>query len=320
MGTTMQAMAHKTFGGPDVLEVVELPLPVPAEGEVVVRVVAATVNPTDTMMRAGKQAAAMTELTPPYIPGMEFSGYVHSVGNNESHLSIGQRVMGIVNPRRPQGGALQQYVCVPAVSLIPIADDVDLIDAATVPMNGLTAQMTIEAVNLAPGDTLLVTGGAGAVGGYVIPLAKAAGLIVIADGKNEDTNLLKELGADEVLPRGDALSAALGESHPDGVAGLIDTALIGDEISKHVRDGGTTVALRGTHTINDARLNNVAVSVGSQMTNAAALTSLGQSFDKGVLTTRVAHRLPMTEAAQAHKLVEQGGLRGRVVLIFDSAA
>ena len=100
----MLAVTFAEFGGPDVLRITALSEPVPGAGEAVVRVAAAPVNPTDILMRSGKQASLMTDLKPPYIAGMEFAGHVHSVGNDVSGLTVGQPVMGVVNPRpRPRG-------------------------------------------------------------------------------------------------------------------------------------------------------------------------------------------------------------------------
>lgn len=313
----MLAVAFREFGGPEVLRVVELAQPSAGASEVVVRVVASPVNPTDTLMRAGRQADLMSDLTPPYIPGVEFAGYVHSVGDSSSALSIRQPVMGVVNARRPGGGAHAQYICVPAASLAPLAQSVDLVEAATVPMNGLTAKMCLEALELLRGDTVLVTGGAGAVGSYAIQLAKNAGLTVIADAKPSDVDLLRRFGADEVVPRGDAMVATVRRRCPKGVDGLIDAALIGERAGALVRDGGTAVSLRKSHTISDPRLRVRYVAVFEQATNAAALAWLGDLLRDGILTPRVAMRLPASEAAQAHRLVEQGGLRGRVVLMLD---
>lgn len=316
----MRAVAFMEFGGVEVLRIVELKEPVAGPGEVVVKVVASTVNPSDLMMRSGQQAALMTGLTPPYIAGMEFAGYVHSVGSGTSPLTVGQPVMGAVNPRLPGGGSHAQYICVPATSLAPLDRAVDLVEAATVPMNGLTAKMVIDALELPPGSTLLVTGAAGAVGGYVIQLAKNAGLTVIADAKDADVDLVRQLGADEIVPRGEAMDAAVRQRCPNGVDGLVDGALIGDRAAALVRDGGTAVSLRRSNPINDTRLRARYVSVIDQMNNTDALVWLGELVRDGILTPRVGRRLPMTEAAQAHRLVEQGGLRGRVVLMFEESA
>ena len=212
----MRAVAFTEYGGPDVLRVMELPEPTATAGEVVLRVVASTVNPTDTLMRAGKQARMMTRLTPPYIAGVEFAGYVHRVGDGATTLSVGQPVMGIVNARRPGGGAHAEYVCVPAASVAPLASTTDLAEAATVPMNGLTAKLTIDLLGLPSGATVLVTGGAGAMGGYAVQLAKHARFNVIADAKDSDVDLLRRLGADDVVPRGNAMDAAIRERFPGG--------------------------------------------------------------------------------------------------------
>lgn len=313
----MRAVAFMEFGGADVLRTVELEEPVAGPGEVLVKVMAAPVNPTDLMMRSGQQAALMTSLTPPYIAGMEFAGYVHRLGGDSAGLAIGQAVMGVVNPRLPAGGAHAEYIRVPTASLVPLDPGVDLAEAATVPMNGLSAKMVIDALEPRPGSTLLVTGAAGAVGGYVIQLAKHAGLTVIADAKDADVELVRRLGADTIVPRGDAMEAAVRRVCPHGVDGLVDGALIGDRATALVRDGGTAVSLRRSNPINDARLRARYVSVIDQIGNTAALAWLAELVRDGILTPRVGMRLPMTEAAQAFRLVEQGGLRGRVVLMFN---
>ncbi|RYF41174.1 MAG: NADP-dependent oxidoreductase, partial [Comamonadaceae bacterium] len=122
---TMQALAFSEFGGPEVLNLIEREKPVPASGEVLVRVAAATINPTDLLMRSGKQASMMVGLTPPYIAGMEFSGTVAEVGAGVVDLAVGQAVMGVVNPRTPTGGAHSQYVCIAASSVAVLADSID---------------------------------------------------------------------------------------------------------------------------------------------------------------------------------------------------
>ena len=236
------------------LRTIERDIPIANSGEVVVKVVASPVNPTDIMMRDGRQAALMTELKPPFIAGVEFAGHVHSAGSGSSGLAVGQPVMGIVNARRPAGGAHAQFICVPAASLAALAPTVDLVEAATVPMNALTAKMAIETLELPRGSSLLVTGGPGAAGGYVIQLAKEAGLAVVADAKDSDTELLRRLGADHIVPRGEAMAKAVRALYPDGVDGLVDAALLGDRAAAAVRDGGTAVTLRRSHPITDPRL------------------------------------------------------------------
>jgi NADPH:quinone reductase-like Zn-dependent oxidoreductase len=314
----MLAVAFDTFGPPNVLRTLEFPIPVPAKGEVLVRVAAATVNPTDVLMRSGRQAALMVELRPPYIAGMEFSGHVAQTGAGSDALRPGARVMGVVNPRRPGGGAHAQYLCVSESSLVPIDDSADLVEAATLPMNGLTALMCLEALGLTRNQTVLVTGGAGAVGGYVIQLARRAGLTVLADAKNDDAALLSELGAQHIVPRGPAMAQAVKSLYPEGLDGLVDAALVGASAAALIRDGGVAVSLRSSHTIQDGRLRCSFVSVVGGFSRTADLSLLATLHHEGVITARIARRLPMTEAALAHELVERGHLRGRVVLLFES--
>jgi NADPH:quinone reductase len=312
----MQASAFSEFGGPEVVRVMDLPLPRARAGEVVVRVAAATVNPTDTLMRAGKQVAMMNGLEPPFVAGMEFAGQVHEVGTGVTTLVVGQPVMGLVNPRRPERGAQAQYVVLPAGSAAALPPSTDLVDASTVPMNGLTALMVMEALALPRGATVLVTGAAGAVGGYVVPLAKQAGLTVVVDAKPQDVDWLTRLGVDEILPRGDGMDAALRARWPAGVDGLVDAALLGNRAAAMVRDGGIAVTLRKANPITDARLTVRHVSVTDRVNDGASLQRLAKLLQDGVLTPRVAVRLPVQDGAQAHRLVEQGGMRGRVVLTF----
>jgi NADPH:quinone reductase-like Zn-dependent oxidoreductase len=311
----MRAVALHRFGGPEVLGVITLPVPTPDSGEVVVRVVAATVNPTDVLLRAGLQAAGMTSLAPPYIPGMEFAGHVHQVGDDVTRLHAGQPVMGIVDARRPKGGGAQaEYVVVPAASVVPVPADADLVEAATVPMNGVTALVAVEQLDASPDDVILVTGGPGALGGYVIQLAKAAGLTVVADSNEADVPLLRALGADEIVPRGAAMPAAVRELYPEGVHGLVDAARIGPPAHSVVRDGGTSVSVRRSDEVADERLRHHYVAVPEYTTDTASLERLADLVAAGRLTPRVAVRLPMDQAAEGHRLVERGGLRGRVVL------
>lgn len=313
----MQAVVFDEFGGPEVLHLADLPDPVPGPGEVVVDVAASTVNPTDLLMRSGAQAAIMTDLSPPYIAGMEFAGRIAAVGAGVD-LEAGAPVIGVVNPRRPQGGAYAAKVCVPAASVAQLGEMVDLVEAATVPMNALTATMALDTVNLSEGDSLLVTGATGILGGLVLQLAKQRGLTTVAAGRPEDRALLASLGADVILPRDGDLVAQVREHFPAGVDAMVDGALIGAEVSGAVRDGGGAVPLRKSHPIEDERLKVGYVGVVTGMQDTQTLRQIAALIGEGKLTPRVAEggRFAASEAAGAHAMVENGGFRGRVVITF----
>lgn len=314
----MRAVTIRSFGGPEVLQVEDLPMPVAAAGEVVVKVAAATINPTDLNLRKGTQAAQL-KTPPPYIAGMEFSGHVHALGAGTSGLAIGQPVMGIVNSRRPRGGGQVEYIALPAASVVAVPNGFDLALAATIPMNGLTAKLSVDFLALSKGAPILVTGGAGALGGYVIQLARHAGLRVIADAKDSDRALFGQLGVSDIVPRGDGMNAAVRALCPDGVAGAIDCACLNDTAAALVRDGGPFVSVRkslvlgATHA---ARLRHTYVSVTEHTDDHAELQWLAARWAEGTLTPRVEVRLPCTAAIEANRRVEAGGLRGRVVLTF----
>lgn len=310
----MRAVAFHCFGGPEVLEIIDLPRPSPGSGEVVVEVAAATVNPTDLLMLKGCHAARMENLTSPYIAGMEFSGVVDSVGPNVAGLQVGQTVMGLVNPRRPRGGAQAEFVCVPAASVVPMPENVDFAEAAAIPMNGLTALMCLKSLSMPRGAVLLVTGAAGVVGSYVIQLAKRAGLHVVADAKESDRARVLACGADEIVPRGSAMAPAVRAAYPTGVDALVDGALIGDAAAGLVRDGGAVALLRSSQQGEGDRLRYSHIGVLQHATNTEALAWLADCVRDGSLTPCVAARLPLASAGDAYTLVQQGGVRGRVVL------
>lgn len=310
----MHAITFTEFGAPEVLSITELPDPTPAAGEVVVKVTATTVNPTDLMMRNGAQAGMMTDLTPPYIAGMEFSGTILNGG--DSGMTEGTPVIGVLNPRTPSGGSYAEQIAVSAKSVAPLSGDVDLEGAATVPMNALTAALALDFLDLKPGQSILITGGAGMLGGSAIQLAKAAGLTVLANVADKDADMVAGFGADHILPRND-FEDALRAIAPDGVDGMIDGALIGQEVSPLIRDGGGAVSLRGTYKIDDPRLRVLNVSVLKGMEDTATLTRIADLIVSGGLKPRVAEILSYRDAVKGHQMTEAGGMRGRVVLSFD---
>lgn len=317
----MKAVVFDEFGGPDVLHLAEVPMPAAGPGQVLIRVAASTVNPTDLMMRSGLQASLMTSLKPPFIAGMEFTGVVESPGEGVS-MAKGTRVLGVINPRTPAGGAYAEYIVAPAASLAELAPQVDLVSAATVPMNALTASMALDQSGLQPGQTLLVTGGTGMLGGYVLQLARERGIKTIAAGRDKDRDLLASMGTDIILPRDGDLAEAVRAQCPEGVDGLIDCALLGKAASAAVRDGGTAIGVRKANPIEDERLDVGYVAVTNGMEDTGTLRRIAQLVGAGKLTPRVAEAgvFACREAVTAHRMAEAGGYRGRVVIRFDGAS
>jgi NADPH:quinone reductase-like Zn-dependent oxidoreductase len=315
----MRAVTFSRFGGPEVLEVAELPEPRPGPGEVRIRVAAATVNPTDIGFRAGRQQPtqlAEMGVHPPYIPGMELAGVVDAVGAGADGWQPGERVMAIVNPRRPGGGAQAERVVVPAESVARVPEGASLEGAATLPMNGLTVRLALDRLELRPGQTLGVTGAAGAVGGYAVQLGAVAGLRVIAVAGPQDEALVKGLGADVFVPRGDTAAQGIRDAVPGGVDALVDAALIGPAILPAIRDGGRLAAVRPFTGEPERGIRIQLVRVSEYLRNQPALDGLGRLVAAGKLTLRVAETFPPERAADAQRKLEAGGVRGRLVIVF----
>ncbi|RNL83307.1 quinone oxidoreductase family protein [Halostreptopolyspora alba] len=311
----MKAVGVTEYGGPEALEVLDLPEPQAGPGEVRIRVHAAAVNPTDTVLRSG--ARRPPEGGAPSVPGMDAAGVIDQLGADvDDRLSVGQRVVALVVPNGGTHGAYAEQVVVPAASVVPAPKGADFSAAATLLMNAMTARLAVDALALSNGDTLAVTGAAGAFGGYVIELAKADGLRVIGDAKPDDTALVRELGADEVVQRGVDVADRIREVVPAGVPGLADGAVLDERIVPAVADGGALATVRGWKGPAERGITVHPVLVVHGANDTAGLDRLARQVEDGVLSLRVARVLPAESAPEAHRLLEAGGVRGRVVLDF----
>jgi len=312
----MRAVGITEFGNPDVLHIVDLPDPQPGPGEIRIRVRAAAVNPTDTGLRSGARAAQLKDIPPPYVPGMDAAGTVDEIGpGTPTDFQVGDHVMAIVVPSGSHG-AYSELLVVPADSVTRVPAGATAAEAATLPMNGLTTRLALDLLDLKAGQTLAVTGAAGAVGGYAVQLGKAAGLRIIADASPEDEPLVKELGADVVVPRGRAFAEHVRASAQDGADGLIDAALLNELAVPAVRDGGRIATLRGYTGESDRGITFHPVFVRTYAREHDKLDRLRQQAEAGEVTLRVAQVLPADHAAEAHRVLEAGGTRGRLVLEF----
>lgn len=314
----MRAVGVMEFGGPEALRLVEVPEVHAGPGEIRIRVHAAAINPTDTYTRNGARAEQLAADPPPYVPGMDAAGVIDEIGPGvETGLAVGDRVMAIVVPSGSHG-AYRESLVVPAGSVARAPARSSHAQACTLPMNGLTARLSLDLLGLTPGQTLAVTGAAGAYGGYVVQLAKADGLRVIADASEADRALVTSLGADVVVPRGDDVAEAIRAEVPDGVDGLADGSVQMDLLVPAVADGGAFTSVRGwPGPDGGARgITFTTTWVREYATEGAKLDRLRQQAEAGELTLRVAQTYPADRAAEAHRRLEAGGTRGRLVIEF----
>ena len=312
----MRAVGLYVHGGPEVLEVVDLPEVHARSGQVRIRVHAVAVNPTDTMARNGSRAEQQKIDPPPYVPGMDVAGVVDEVDDDIStNVAVGDAVMAMVVPKASHG-AYREQIVLNARSVVPAPAGTSHVEACTLPMNGLTARQSLDLLGLSSGQTLAVTGAAGAYGGYVIQLAKTEGLTVIADASEADRELVTDLGADIVVLRGDDVATRFREHFSDGVDGLADGAVQNELVIPAVRDGGAFTSVRGFIGEPLRDISFTATMVRTYDGEFEKLDRLRQLVESGSITLRVADTYTPERAGDAHRRLEAGGTRGRLVIEF----
>ncbi|MDT7678666.1 MAG: hypothetical protein QOD82_6568 [Pseudonocardiales bacterium] len=318
----MRAVVVRTYGGPEALEIEELPLPVPGPGQIRIRVRAAAVNPVDVFVRSG--IAALAGMLPDRAGvgiGWDVAGEVDAVGpalvaaasSAGAAFAVGDRVVGLSDRLDVPTAGYADYLVLDADSVAAAPRDVSFEAAATLPLNGLTAAQALAGLGLRAGRTLLVTGAAGAVGGYAVELAVAAGLRVVAAASERDRELVLGFGAELFVPREAELGAAVRALVPGGVDGVLDAATIGVRAHDALRGGGSFASVTGPATppaLRGTRVHTVFVRAdGRQLAELVALV------EAGTLTLRVAETFPLEKAASAHHRFAEGAVRGRLVLV-----
>jgi len=305
----MRAMVIRRFGGPEVLEFAEVPVPEPGPGQVRIRVAAAAVNPVDLATRSGALSAAGV-IPPREVLGLgwDVAGEIDDPG--DTAFRAGEAVIGLRDRIATPLGAYAERIVLDASAVAPAPAGVSPAEAATLPLNALTAAQALDLVGTT--GTVLVTGAAGAVGGYAVALAHARKLRVVAVASEADEAQVRASGADEFVPRGPSLADRVRAVVPGGVDAALDPALLGLDALDAVRGGGEFVAFAaGAAPI---PLRGVRVRTVWIRADGGRLAELARLAENGTLPLRVAGVLPLAEAAAAHERLAAGGLRGRLVL------
>ncbi|MFF3978649.1 NADP-dependent oxidoreductase [Streptomyces sp. NPDC001828] len=307
----MRAIVVKAFGEPDVLEVAEVAVPEPGAGQVRIRVRAATVNPVDVATRAGALAPFLPELDQ-YPLGWDVAGTVDALGEGVDDFEAGEAVVGLSDWFATMAGAQAEYIVLNASAVAIAPSGVPATEAATLPLNGLTALQALDLLGLSEGQSLVVTGAAGAVGGYALQLAARRGLKVYGVAGPEDREFVTAAGA-TFIGRTENLSEAVRAALPAGADGVLDTAVLGAAALAAVRDGGAYTGVFGPAAPEPER--GIRVDAVSVQSNADQLAELVFLVESGALTLRVARTFGFDEAAEAHAQFAKGGTRGRLVLV-----
>jgi NADPH:quinone reductase-like Zn-dependent oxidoreductase len=298
----MRAITQQAYGGPEVLELVELPRPVPAADQTLVEIHAAGVNPADWKIRSG---LVRRYGDPPLTPGLDLSGTTDA----------GQEVYGVAFP---PGGSYAEYAAVAVNALAAKPRSLDHLHAAALPTAALTAwQPLVGIAEVGPGDRVLIHAAAGGVGHLAVQIAKSRGAYVIGTARPAKHDFLRELGADELIDY----------TSTDFVAAARDVDVVLDPISADygprsldvLRPGGVLLDVRGTGPDRTAVQAKAAarglryVRFGFQP-STADLAAIAALVDDGLLRVAVEQVFPLEHAAKAHELSETGRVAGKVVL------
>ncbi|MFI5938714.1 NADP-dependent oxidoreductase [Streptomyces uncialis] len=308
----MCAISQDVLGGPEVLKEVRLDVPEPGPNELLVRVHAAGLNPTDWKHRASGAFLG----TPPFVLGWDVSGVVETVGTGVTLFRAGDDVFGML-PHPHGAGAHAEYVTGPARAFAHKPPAIDHVQAAALPLASLTAwQALVDTARIRAGQRVLIHAAAGGVGHLAVQIAKARGAFVIGTASAGKHDFLRDLGADEVI---DYQESDFAEAVSD-VDVVLDT-IGGDYRTRSLRTlrrGGVLVSLQlhaKTELAEEARRLGVRAEVMIVEADHAGMNAIADLVRTGRLRAAIAQTFPLAEAAKAHELGETGRTAGKLVLV-----
>lgn len=309
---TMNAVRIHANGGREVLKYESAPVPMPGEGELLVRVIGAGVNPVDYKIRNGGFRRVTADQ--PLILGFDIAGVVHAVGPNVTKFKVDDAVFAYTALSR--GGAYAEFAIAKESEAAPKPKSLTFIEAAAVPLAALTAwQALVDAGGLTEGQTVLIHGGSGGVGAFAVQIAKARGAKVLATASARNQQFLRELGADVVIDYATQKFEDMAKE-AGGVDVVLDT--VGGDTQKRsfaaLKRGGTLVSIVGAPDQNLAKEKGVTAKGILVKPDAAQLAHIGELIDAGKIKVTVSATVPLADVAKAHEMIETGHTRGKIVL------
>ncbi len=291
----MKAVRINKFGGPEEVLVEEVPVPAPRAGEVLVRIIAAGVAPWDALIRSG---GSKVSPQPPLTLGSDLSGVVASVGSGVSGFSVGDEVYGVTNPQFC--GAQAEYAVVQGGMIALKPKRLSFLDAASIPVIAVTAwQMLFEYAKVKSGETVMILGGVGNVGAYVVQMALDAGLNVVAVAREKDEQIIHDLGVSAIVQSGTPHF----KKHSSSVDVILD--MIGADMLERCLDalkpGGRVVSVATAGLL--PKKPNLQITFFYADVTTARLQHLNMLFECRKITARVGSVLPLEDAREAHRML-----------------
>ncbi|GAB3061860.1 NADP-dependent oxidoreductase [Sediminivirga luteola] len=304
----MRALSYSAYGDPGSLSLTELPTPKVAPGAVLIQVHRAAVNPVDWKLMAGG-LDGMIDVVFPVVPGWDVTGTVAALGPDVPEFQVGQRVAAYARKDVVSGGTYAEYVAVPATSVAAVPEGVSDEAAAGLPLAGLTALRSLEALDpLGPGDTVLIHAASGGVGHLAAQLAVAAGATVLGTASEANHERLRALGVTP-LSYGEGLPDRVREHAPDGVTAVADfVGGVLDDTLAVLRPGGRHVSIADP---------GVAEAGGRWIwvrPDGARLATLLRLVAEGSLRVEIDRVFPLAEGAEALALSRDGQARGKLII------
>ncbi|MCF2536672.1 MULTISPECIES: NADP-dependent oxidoreductase [Streptomyces] len=308
----MKGISYSRYGGPDVLAYGEVDDPRVGPDSVLVKVRAAAVNPVDRKCREG-HLDQLIEPVFPVVPGWDVCGVVVQPGLAVTEFLVGDEVIGYVRQDVLAHGTFAEYVAAPVRTLARKPRNLTWEEAAGLPLAGLTAyQVLTKTLQVRRDETILVHAAAGGVGSLAVQLARHAGARVIGTASPGNHDFVRGLGGEPVA-YGDGLAERVRGLAPEGVTAVFDTV------------GGDALKVSANLLAPEGRLVSIAdpdvVDYGGRYhftrPDPDDLLRLSELAEQGVITVHVARSLPMEEAAEAHRLSQEGGVRGKIVVTVD---
>jgi NADPH:quinone reductase len=310
----MRAFTLNGFGAPPALS--DIPPPAPGDDEVLIRAEASSVNPVDNAIAAG-MLEGMFEHEFPVVLGRDFAGVVEQGGPRATRFPPGERVFGFVLHAGPvvRDGAWAERITVSETTLAAVPAAVDLAAAGAAPLAGITALFAVDAVDLAPGQTVLIVGASGGVGSFAVQLASHAGAQVLASALPEDAEYLRDLGAAEVVDRNTDVTAAARSNHPDGVDALIDLVSYTDDAfeayAAALKDDGRAASPLSGIQQGPGRAPIMAVP------DPSALERLAELVAGGTLRVPIQRSYRLEQASDALAALSASHTQGKIAMAID---
>lgn len=311
MAEQMKALVYREFGGNDRFEIAEVDRPHIGPDTLVVRVVAAGINPVDYKVREGYLRGLIdTEL--PATPGWDVAGIVERTGLDTPEFAVGDAVLAYARADVVRHGSLAEYMPVPVRTATRKPEGLSFAQAAALPLTGLTALQALDRVGVGEGDVVLIHGAAGGVGSFGVQLARLRGARVVGTASDRNHDYLRGHGATPIA-YGDGIVAAARAAEPDGFDVIVDfvggTTL--DTTRELLRDGGRVVSIADSRAATEFGGAYVWV-----RPDAAQLGTLADLAADGELAVEIAAEYPFERAAEAYAELEQGHTRGKIVVTF----